>query len=61
MGIPDNIAVKAELLSRGIADENTKFIINHFSHNGHLLFDELETEAKKHGLTPSFDGMKVEF
>lgn len=61
MGIPDNIVVKEELLSMGAADGNTRFIINHFSHNGHLLYDELKAQAEKHGLTPTYDGMEVEF
>lgn len=61
MGVPDNIVVKQTLLSLGAADENTTFILNHFSHNGGMLYDELKELARNHGMTPTFDGMEVEF
>lgn len=32
MGIPDNAKVKERMIELGCADENTKFIITHFSH-----------------------------
>lgn len=61
MGVPDDIVVKETLLATGAADEGTRFILNHFSHNGTLLHEELEKLAAQHGMTPTYDGMKVEF
>lgn len=61
MGLPDNILVKEQLIKRGAADSHTRFIINHFSHNGGLLYDQLTQAAAPYGLTPTYDGMTVEF
>ena len=45
-----------------IADENTVFILNHFSHNGvDVLYDEFSKIAGKRGFITSFDGMELEF
>lgn len=60
MGIPDNILIRQRLLEFGMADDRTKFILNHFSHNGGLLYDQLAEYAGPYGMTPSFDGMEVE-
>lgn len=61
MGIPDNIVVKEKLLELGAADGHTLFIVNHFSHNGGLLYEELAERTAQHGMQPSYDGMTVEF
>ena len=44
----------------GMADEKTVFILNHFSHNGGLTYDEMRAVAKKDGFEISYDGMNVE-
>lgn len=59
MGLPDAAAVKQRLLELGIADGQTMFFVNHFSHNGGLLHDELCRRAGVFGMRPSFDGMQV--
>ena len=61
MGLRDAWEQKQELLERGLADENTIWVVNHFSHNGELLHEELEREAQKLGFLASYDGMTVEF
>ena len=33
--------------------------MNHFSHNGHLLYDELVKLAAPHDIEISYDGMKL--
>ena len=45
----------------GCADENTKFVVNHFSHNGGWLHDELCKEAARYGFIASYDTMALEF
>lgn len=61
MGLPDTVVVKNRLLADGSADENTRFVLNHFSHNGKWLYDELVQRAEKENMEVSFDGMTVEF
>jgi len=61
MGIPDNIKVKERLIQIGCADDNTIFILTHFSHNGGLLYDELVEAARPYGFEIAYDGFEVEF
>ncbi len=60
MNVNDCVRVKELLSELGCADENTVFILNHFSHNGHISYDELVPIAKDVGFLVSFDGMEVE-
>ena len=52
--------MRERLLSIGLADNNTKFVLNHFSHNGFVLHDEFEKIAKTNGFLVSYDGMEIE-
>ena len=61
-----NIAMGADLrqafLDDGIADENTVFILNHFSHNAKdVVYDNFVTIAKREGFLVSYDSMEYEF
>lgn len=60
MGIEENRKVREKMLQIGCANENTKFIITHFSHNGCLLHDELEERAKDIGFIVAYDGMVLD-
>lgn len=46
---------------KGIADENTIFVANHFSHNGGQTYDELVPEMAKHGIVVAYDGLEIGF
>lgn len=59
MGAPEVIRLKEELEALGIVDKHTHCVMNHFSHNGHLLYDELVELAAPHGIEISYDGMKL--
>jgi len=59
MVIPDNIEVKERMMKTGSADDNTRFILTHFSHNGGLLHDSLVEKAEPHGFEIAFDGFEV--
>ena len=49
------------MMNNGLADNNTIFILNHFSHNGKSsAYDELSPIAEKENFLVSFDGMAVE-
>lgn len=49
------------LTKTGTADQNTKFCLNHFSHNGLANYDEMLSEAKQYGFDVSYDGKTVIF
>lgn len=56
------IALRQTLLDIGAADKNTKFILNHFSHNGeNVLYDDFVKIAAEYGFDVTYDGMVVEF
>lgn len=61
MGLPDDSRVKERLLQMGVCDENTAFVLNHFSHNGGLCYDHFLPVAEKEGFTVSYDGMSMDF
>ena len=55
-----NVECRNRMLEMGIADENTKFISTHFSHNGlHGCYDDFLKIASKEGFDVSFDGMEI--
>ncbi len=61
MGLDSIPKVKARLEAIGVSDDKTISVVNHFSHNGKLLHDELEAEAKKIGCIAAYDGLEIEF
>lgn len=60
MGLKACEGVKNQLLKTN-ADENTTFILNHFSHNGGYIYDDLVPVAQEKGFLVSFDGAEFEF
>ncbi|MNJ02449.1 hypothetical protein D3C73_1624090 [compost metagenome] len=60
MGLPNNAEIRTQMLEQGSADQNTMFVINHFSHNGYTIHDELVPHAEKLGFITAFDGMIIE-
>lgn len=61
MGLPDDIAFAKLLEEKGCLKEKAVKVINHFSHNGEMTHEQLETFAEEHGMIASYDGMKVVF
>ncbi|MCL2479287.1 MAG: MBL fold metallo-hydrolase [Treponema sp.] len=61
MGLPDCIDVRKKFVSMNAAGEKTIFVLNHFSHNGGLNYDELCKAAESEGFVIAYDGMEVEF
>ena len=56
----DTCKITADMMrEKGIADESTVFCVNHFSHNGVAIYDELVPIAEKDGFLTSYDGMEV--
>ena len=61
MGFPNIQRVLDRLCSIGAVTETTLKYVNHFSHNGAPLHDDLTRKAQKIGCKVSFDGCKIEF
>lgn len=59
MGFPENIVVKNKLIEYKSVNDETKFIITHFSHNVKLLHDELIQMAKPYGFEVAYDGLEL--
>ena len=59
MGVEDVLKTQKKLIEIGCADENTVWVINHFSHNGGVLHEELEERMKPHGFIVAYDGLEV--
>ena len=61
MGLDENTEVRRRMLEEGYADENTRFVCNHFSHNAtHVVYDDFVPIAAARGFLVSYDGMKIE-
>lgn len=62
MSLKKCASLRDELVRQGIADGNTVFVLNHFSHNGSdSVYDDFVKIAEKQGFVTSYDGMTVEF
>ena len=58
MGLRDNQRMREKLLASGAADAHTRFIANHFSHNGARSIEEMRAFAPE--LEIAWDGLEVE-
>ncbi len=62
MGMIQNRECKQRLLEIGSADENTTFVLHHFSHNGKdCLYDDFKKIAEAEGFAVSYDSMEIDF
>lgn len=61
MGLEDAVLQKERLLALGLADDKTIWVVNHFSHNGGWLHEELVRQAETYGMIASYDGMSISF
>lgn len=56
-----DIRFRTLLKEAGVADENTVFVLNHFSHNGlHSCYDEFAPIATREGFVTAYDGLEME-
>ena len=60
MTIPRCRALRKSFEELGIVDENTVLVLNHFSHNGLVTYDELCELVRDEGFIVSYDTMEVE-
>jgi phosphoribosyl 1,2-cyclic phosphate phosphodiesterase len=61
MGVEEDKKLRQDMLEAGCADENTKFVMTHLSHNGRLTYEGLEKFAAENGFLAAYDGFEVEF
>lgn len=59
MTIPRDRALRKEFEALGIVDEKTVFVLNHFSHNGRVTYDELCEIVKDEGFVVSYDTLEI--
>ncbi len=59
MGIPDCEQVKKRLEELGCTNDQTQFVLSHFSHNCGLNHEELLEIATPLGFTIAFDGFEI--
>lgn len=61
MSMQTNLEMTERMKKEGLIDEKTVIVLNHFSHNGGQIYDEMTEEAQKHGFIVSYDGLEIEF
>ncbi len=61
MGLPDAERMFEKLADLGCMDDNTVKVVNHFSHNGEMSYEQLADWGSRHGILSAYDGMEVEF
>lgn len=61
MNLERNLVTRARLLDLGLADGNTVWYCNHFSHNGKSTHEELIELLGKENFLVAYDGLQVEF
>lgn len=61
MGIRDVIQQREIMIEAGCADERTRFVLTHLSHNGGLTHAQLEQAAVEDGFLAAYDGFELEF
>jgi phosphoribosyl 1,2-cyclic phosphate phosphodiesterase len=59
LGFDGIFLVKKRLLEEGIINENTKFIINHFSHNPQMNHEQIEKFVEGKNIIVAYDGMEI--
>ena len=60
MNFEKNLLLKEMMIEKKLADEKTVFVANHFSHNGHVSYEEAERYGNDHGIVISYDRMEIE-
>jgi len=60
MNFEQNVQLKNKLCETGVADEKTKFIIAHITHNHAGLHEEIERYFQASGIGVAYDGMTIE-
>lgn len=60
MGFEENKILKTELINRGLALQNTKFIATHFTHNKAETHDKIEAIYSGTGIIVAYDSIEID-
>ena len=66
MSLIGNVIHRDKLRAVGAVDENTRWYLTHFSHNGlfkdgvAMSHEDMSEDAKQHGMLVAYDGMKID-
>ena len=60
MGFEENKMLKAELLKRGMANHNTRFLVTHITHNYAEYHEKVEKSFEGTGIEVAYDGYEME-
>lgn len=61
MSMSEGRKIADRFTSRGLLNDNARLLYTHFSHNGHLIYDELVPIARdKYGFDVAYDGLTIE-
>jgi phosphoribosyl 1,2-cyclic phosphate phosphodiesterase len=58
MNFEQCLQIKNEMLDSKSADEHTRFIVTHFSHNGAKTHEETQEIAEQEEMTVAYDGVE---
>ena len=61
MGLPNAESMFKKLAELGCISSQTVKVVNHFSHNGEMTYDQLAAWGEERGILAAYDGMEVEF
>lgn len=62
LSFADCISIRERLCKIGLCDDNTRYVLTHFSHNTHgSLYDDMLSPAANAGFEVAYDGMIIEF
>lgn len=60
MNIFQNMEAREKMVKYHIVDQNTKYYVTHFSHNGAPFRDRMEQMAARYGFIAAYDGCEAE-
>lgn len=60
MAFDQNLTLIEKMKQKNLVHEKTKYIANHFSHNGGLDYEGMSALSESHGVLTAYDGMVVE-
>lgn len=60
MGLPNAIEVRKRLKDCMLTNENTTYVLNHFSHFGRYTYEDMLEEAKKEGFLIAYDNFEID-
>lgn len=60
MGWPDDQRLMQRLTALGLCDEQTRYVVNHFSHNSGLTHAQMQALVAGSGVEVAYDGLTIE-